>query len=161
TGGLRPTGPPIAVARGGPFAPLRSAGRACVAPFLLDRGASPRRTPHRPPSRGPFVPLRSAGRARPAPLVPARAPSPRRTPHRRRSRGPLRPAPLGRARLRRALLNPTTPQGASTPSTGAVQVVENPLMASVPPDAGWPRLLSLSVHEFRTPMTVVAGYIRM
>ena len=28
-------------------------------------------------------------------------------------------------------------------------------------DAKWPRLLSLSVHEFRTPMTVVAGYIRM
>lgn len=28
-------------------------------------------------------------------------------------------------------------------------------------DARWPRLLSLSVHEFRTPMTVVAGYIRM
>jgi signal transduction histidine kinase len=25
----------------------------------------------------------------------------------------------------------------------------------------WPRLLALSVHEFRTPMTVVAGYIRM
>ena len=25
----------------------------------------------------------------------------------------------------------------------------------------WPRLLSLSVHEFRTPITVVAGYIRM
>jgi signal transduction histidine kinase len=30
-----------------------------------------------------------------------------------------------------------------------------------PPDAKWPRLLSLSVHEFRTPMTVVAGYVRM
>jgi hypothetical protein len=29
------------------------------------------------------------------------------------------------------------------------------------PDPGWPRLLSLSVHEFRTPITVVAGYIRM
>ena len=28
-------------------------------------------------------------------------------------------------------------------------------------DDRWPRLLSLSVHEFRTPMTVVAGYIRM
>jgi len=25
----------------------------------------------------------------------------------------------------------------------------------------WPKILSLSVHEFRTPMTVVAGYIRM
>lgn len=33
----------------------------------------------------------------------------------------------------------------------------------IPPseDAKWPRLLALSVHEFRTPMTVVAGYIRM
>jgi signal transduction histidine kinase len=30
-----------------------------------------------------------------------------------------------------------------------------------PPDARWPRLLSLAVHEFRTPVTVVAGYIRM
>jgi signal transduction histidine kinase len=28
-------------------------------------------------------------------------------------------------------------------------------------DARWPRLLSLAVHEFRTPITVVAGYIRM
>src|SRR5262245_27382595 len=28
TGGLRPAGPPIAVARGGPMAPLRSGGRA-------------------------------------------------------------------------------------------------------------------------------------
>jgi signal transduction histidine kinase len=34
-------------------------------------------------------------------------------------------------------------------------------MTSSPQDARWPRLLSLSVHEFRTPMTVVAGYIRM
>lgn len=25
----------------------------------------------------------------------------------------------------------------------------------------WPRLLSLAVHEFRTPVTVVAGYLRM
>jgi signal transduction histidine kinase len=33
----------------------------------------------------------------------------------------------------------------------------------IPPgeEAKWSRLLSLSVHEFRTPMTVVAGYIRM
>ena len=29
------------------------------------------------------------------------------------------------------------------------------------PDARWPKLLSLAVHEFRTPITVVAGYIRM
>ena len=28
-------------------------------------------------------------------------------------------------------------------------------------DARWHRLLSLAVHEFRTPITVVAGYIRM
>ncbi len=28
-------------------------------------------------------------------------------------------------------------------------------------DPQWPKLLSLAVHEFRTPMTVVAGYIRM
>ena len=34
-------------------------------------------------------------------------------------------------------------------------------MEPKPEDAKWPRLLSLSVHEFRTPMTVVAGYIRM
>jgi signal transduction histidine kinase len=30
-----------------------------------------------------------------------------------------------------------------------------------PVDPQWPRLISLAVHEFRTPMTVVAGYIRM
>jgi signal transduction histidine kinase len=34
-------------------------------------------------------------------------------------------------------------------------------MIDAPADANWPRLLSLSVHEFRTPITVVAGYIRM
>src|SRR5438132_1888339 len=28
-------------------------------------------------------------------------------------------------------------------------------------DPRWPKILSLSVHEFRTPLTVVAGYIRM
>ena len=28
-------------------------------------------------------------------------------------------------------------------------------------DSQWSRLLSLSVHEFRTPLTVVAGYVRM
>ena len=28
-------------------------------------------------------------------------------------------------------------------------------------DPRWPKVLSLSVHEFRTPLTVVAGYIRM
>jgi signal transduction histidine kinase len=34
-------------------------------------------------------------------------------------------------------------------------------MPEEPVDPRWPRLLSLSVHEFRTPITVVAGYIRM
>src|SRR5436190_1213617 len=34
-------------------------------------------------------------------------------------------------------------------------------MTQASTDARWPRLLSLAVHEFRTPMTVVAGYIRM
>ena len=34
-------------------------------------------------------------------------------------------------------------------------------MTSGTPEPQWPKLLSLSVHEFRTPMTVVAGYIRM
>jgi signal transduction histidine kinase len=34
-------------------------------------------------------------------------------------------------------------------------------MASGPADPRWPKLLSLTTHEFRTPMTVVAGYIRM
>jgi signal transduction histidine kinase len=28
-------------------------------------------------------------------------------------------------------------------------------------DAKWPRLLALAVHEFRTPISVVSGYIRM
>jgi signal transduction histidine kinase len=34
-------------------------------------------------------------------------------------------------------------------------------MSTGPINPQWPRLLSLSVHEFRTPVTVVAGYIRM
>jgi len=34
-------------------------------------------------------------------------------------------------------------------------------MADSALDPRWPKLLSLTVHEFRTPMTVVAGYIRM
>jgi two-component system cell cycle sensor histidine kinase PleC len=34
-------------------------------------------------------------------------------------------------------------------------------MSEAPVDPRWPKILSLSVHEFRTPMTVVAGYIRM
>jgi len=34
-------------------------------------------------------------------------------------------------------------------------------MSSPPLEPKWPRLLSLSVHEFRTPISVVAGYLRM
>src|SRR6478736_4350084 len=34
-------------------------------------------------------------------------------------------------------------------------------MPDAPLDARWPKVLSLSVHEFRTPLTVVSGYIRM
>ena len=34
-------------------------------------------------------------------------------------------------------------------------------MSVTPTDPRWPKVLSLSVHEFRTPMTVVAGYLRM
>lgn len=34
-------------------------------------------------------------------------------------------------------------------------------MSNEPVDPRWPKLLSLAVHEFRTPITVVAGYIRM
>jgi signal transduction histidine kinase len=34
-------------------------------------------------------------------------------------------------------------------------------MESQPVDPHWPKLVSLAVHEFRTPLTVVAGYIRM
>lgn len=34
-------------------------------------------------------------------------------------------------------------------------------MPGDPVDPRWPKLLSLTVHEFRTPMTVVSGYIRM
>jgi signal transduction histidine kinase len=34
-------------------------------------------------------------------------------------------------------------------------------MTSPPPHPNWPRILGLSVHEFRTPLTVVSGYVRM
>ena len=34
-------------------------------------------------------------------------------------------------------------------------------MLETPPDPRWPKLMSLAVHEFRTPLTVVAGYVRM
>lgn len=34
-------------------------------------------------------------------------------------------------------------------------------MSEAPLDPRWPKILSLAVHEFRTPMTVVSGYIRM
>jgi K+-sensing histidine kinase KdpD len=39
--------------------------------------------------------------------------------------------------------------------------MENACMTDTPPDKELPRLLSLSVHELRTPITVVAGYIHM
>jgi len=35
------------------------------------------------------------------------------------------------------------------------------LPGSGPERTGWPKLLSLAVHEFRSPLTVVSGYIRM
>jgi signal transduction histidine kinase len=35
------------------------------------------------------------------------------------------------------------------------------VMSTEPADPRWPKLLSLAVHEFRTPITVVMGYIRM
>jgi signal transduction histidine kinase len=34
-------------------------------------------------------------------------------------------------------------------------------MSDTPVNPRWPKILSLSVHEFRTPMTVVSGYLRM
>src|SRR6478672_13674834 len=34
-------------------------------------------------------------------------------------------------------------------------------MPQSPVEPRWPKILSLAVHEFRTPTTVVAGYIRM
>jgi signal transduction histidine kinase len=34
-------------------------------------------------------------------------------------------------------------------------------MSEAQTDPRWPKILSLAVHEFRTPMTVVSGYIRM
>jgi two-component system cell cycle sensor histidine kinase PleC len=37
----------------------------------------------------------------------------------------------------------------------------NQRMPDAPIDPRWPKVLSLAVHEFRTPMTVVSGYIRM
>jgi light-regulated signal transduction histidine kinase (bacteriophytochrome) len=39
--------------------------------------------------------------------------------------------------------------------------MENACMSTIGQDGKLPRLLSLSVHEFRTPITVVAGYIQM
>src|SRR4029078_315216 len=35
------------------------------------------------------------------------------------------------------------------------------VQSAVMSDPRWPQGLSLTVHEFRTPMTVVSGYIRM
>ncbi len=34
-------------------------------------------------------------------------------------------------------------------------------MPQPPTDPRWPKVLSLAVHELRTPMTVIAGYVRM
>ena len=34
-------------------------------------------------------------------------------------------------------------------------------MSHEPTDARWPKVLSLAVHELRTPMSVVGGYVRM
>ena len=45
------------------------------------------------------------------------------------------------------------------PSPSALR--QNVEMTQPSSDARWPKLLSLAVHEFRTPLTVVAGYIRM
>ena len=39
--------------------------------------------------------------------------------------------------------------------------MENAAMTIAPPDAKLSRLLSLSVHEFRSPISVVSGYLRM
>ena len=38
---------------------------------------------------------------------------------------------------------------------------KNAFMSIEAAEPRWPKLLSLAVHEFRTPITVVAGYIRM
>ena len=39
--------------------------------------------------------------------------------------------------------------------------MDNAGMTNAPPDAKLSRLLSLSVHEFRSPISVVSGYLRM
>jgi signal transduction histidine kinase len=46
-------------------------------------------------------------------------------------------------------------------SASRLRLKYNVRMTSGPNDPNWSRLLALSVHEFRTPITVVAGYIRM
>ena len=38
---------------------------------------------------------------------------------------------------------------------------KNAFMSIEAAEARWPKLLSLAVHEFRTPITVVGGYLRM
>lgn len=38
---------------------------------------------------------------------------------------------------------------------------KNAFMSTEPAEQPWPKLLTLAVHEFRTPITVVGGYIRM
>jgi light-regulated signal transduction histidine kinase (bacteriophytochrome) len=55
-----------------------------------------------------------------------------------------------------------TTQARPLPSTASRGLMENLGVAETAPgDPRWPKLMSLAVHEFRTPMTVVAGYIRM
>jgi signal transduction histidine kinase len=45
-------------------------------------------------------------------------------------------------------------------SAGAGSPPANP-PGSTPEKTGWPKVLSLAVHEFRSPLTVVSGYVRM
>ena len=60
-GGLRPRGPPYAVARGAPRAPLRSAAHSLA--LVRGRGASPPRTPLRRRSWGPSRPTPASAKA--------------------------------------------------------------------------------------------------
>ena len=64
---------------------------SCCSVTIINRGASPRRTPQRRRSRGPPAPRRSGVARRWRASQSYRGASPRRTPQRRRSRGP-RPA---------------------------------------------------------------------
>src|SRR5262245_58145113 len=62
------------------------------------------------------------------------------------------------------LLPPTCggpPPCSSSLLPSAPSLMDNAAMSHAPPDPRWPRLMGLAVHEIRTPLTVVAGYIRM